>query len=83
MMKEMVFPNGHIPFHLNESESLNPSAILLAIDACDKRNKFAVDVIYALVSQVDKLSDQIKSLEREKKSCRVPISAQIPAKEGG
>ncbi|ARW16416.1 hypothetical protein S101446_01285 [Komagataeibacter europaeus] len=76
MVCETVFPNGHIPFHLNKNECLDPSAILLAIDVCSKSNKFAVDVIYALLSQVDDLNDKIRLLSQEKQRYQSPACGQ-------
>ncbi|GAO00986.1 MULTISPECIES: hypothetical protein [Komagataeibacter] len=72
MVLQQVFPNGHTPFHLNRGECLDPSAIRLAIDVCTKNNKFAVDVIYALLAEVDALNNRILSLAQDDRPRRSP-----------
>ncbi|MBL7233142.1 hypothetical protein KTQ54_15995 [Komagataeibacter oboediens] len=57
---------------MNRGECLDPSAIRLAIDVCTKNNKFAVDVIYALLAEVDALNNRILSLAQDDRPRRSP-----------
>ncbi|XQZ98839.1 hypothetical protein ACOZ4Y_02600 [Komagataeibacter rhaeticus] len=83
MIREKIFPNGYTPQFLNKNESLQPPAIQLAIDVCVRSNKFAVDVIYALLTKVDEQDDKIRQLMREKERCQPTPPVQTPKSGAG
>lgn len=59
---------GTIPFYLTREEALTSEAIALAIDVSAKNNRIALDVIHALLDEVDRLQNELHEI-RARETC--------------